>query len=95
MAGLSLQYRALEDGEAAANRLSKQFRELGLAYPAGTTDSSAFGELGDSSALAGLVDEMETEVGEEMGAAQSKLSGVGSALDTVWTYVHRADTADA
>ncbi|MFI7438897.1 hypothetical protein [Nonomuraea indica] len=94
MAGLSLQYRALEDGEAAANRLSKHFRELGTGYPAGTTASSIFGDLDDSSALAGLVNELETEAGDEMGAAQSKLSSVGSALDKVWTYVRRADTAD-
>ncbi|MBB6346158.1 hypothetical protein ACWGH8_23250 [Nonomuraea muscovyensis] len=93
MAGLSLQYQALEDGEAAANRLSKRYKELAGGYPAGTADSSIFGKLDDSSALAGLLDEMETEVGDELGAAQSKLSSVGSALDKVWTYVYRADTA--
>lgn len=94
MAGLSVQYKALENGEAAANRLSKHFRELGIGYPAGTTDSTIFGKLDDSSALAGLVDELETEAGDEMGAARSRLSSVGAALDKVWTNVHRADTAD-
>ncbi|GGL56175.1 hypothetical protein [Planomonospora parontospora] len=93
MAGVDLHYEALERCRTAAKTLAGKFADLGAGYPAKGTDSSVFGRLADSSALATAVDEVETAVDGELGHATSRLKGVERALDLVQDNVRGANRA--
>ncbi|MEV4251515.1 hypothetical protein AB0J63_50285 [Streptosporangium canum] len=84
MKNIDVHFDALDDCRTAARKLMGKFGALAETYPAQSTDSSIFGKLTSSSALAAAVDEIEKTVDSEMGIVQSKLDGVEHALGTVW-----------
>ncbi|MFD8532942.1 hypothetical protein ACFV0L_36585 [Streptosporangium canum] len=83
MANLDIHFDALDDCRTAAKKLAGKFGDLAETYPAQSTDSSIFGKLTSSSALAAAVDGIEKTVDSEMGNVKSKLEGVERALSTV------------
>ncbi|SNS79726.1 hypothetical protein SAMN05216276_101685 [Streptosporangium subroseum] len=94
MAGLDLHFDALEQCRTATNKVVKQFRALSGLYPAQGSDSSIFGKLADSSALATALDDVEKTIDSELGSVTSKLDAVERALDDVQRNVRKADNPD-
>lgn len=94
MAGFSLQFQALEDGESAARRLAKDYGELASGYPAKGADSSIFGRLDGSAALAALLDRVEETVGDELEFAKRRLTDVERTLDRVWQVIRNTNRAN-
>ncbi|MFI6787893.1 hypothetical protein ACIBG4_11235 [Nonomuraea sp. NPDC050383] len=93
MAGLDLRYEALDDGQTVARELVKDYRAAAGGYPAATADSLMFGRLDGSSALAGLLDEVEQIISDDLEYAHRRLSGVESALEDVRSNVKKAEKA--
>ncbi|MEV0145224.1 MULTISPECIES: hypothetical protein [unclassified Nonomuraea] len=83
MAGLDLQYKALDDGQTVARELAKDYSAAAGGYPAPTADSLMFGKLDSSSALAGLLDEVEQIASDDLEYAHRRLSGVEAGLEDV------------
>ncbi|NUW44506.1 hypothetical protein [Nonomuraea rhodomycinica] len=92
MAGLDLQYKALDDGQTVAGELVKDYRAAAGDYPA-TASSLMFGKLDGASALAGLLDSVEKIASEDLEYAHRRLSGVESGLEEVETNTRKATKA--
>lgn len=94
MAGIDYNYDALEQCRTTAKKLVGKFGELGDPYPAKGTDSTVFGRLTDSSALATAVDGIERTVDEELANVTGKLKDVERALNDIEDNVRAADAAN-
>ncbi|MEV0236476.1 hypothetical protein [Nonomuraea sp. NPDC050786] len=91
MAGLDIHFDALDDCRSSAKTLIGKFGDLADGYPAGRPDSTIFGKLGDSSALADAVSTVETTADSEFGQVKSLVESVERALDQVQENVRRAN----
>ncbi|MFG1703413.1 hypothetical protein ACFLIM_09475 [Nonomuraea sp. M3C6] len=91
MAGLDIHFDALDDCRTSAKTLKGKFGDLADDYPADRPDSTIFGRLGDSSALADAVRSVETTADNEFGKAKSLMESVERALDLVQDNVRRAN----
>ncbi|NUR88107.1 MAG: hypothetical protein HOY71_28810 [Nonomuraea sp.] len=92
MAGLDIHFDALDDCRIAAKTVAGKFGDLAEGYPAKAADSSIFGKLADSSALATAVDLVESTADREFGKAKSLVQSVERALDLVESNVRKANT---
>ncbi|MER7207237.1 hypothetical protein [Streptosporangium sp. NPDC000239] len=93
MAGIDYSYDALEQCRTTVHELMKNFGELGGPYPAKTTDSTIFGRLTDSSALAEFLDGIEKTVDGELTNVTGKLKDVERALNDIEDNVRTANRA--
>ncbi|TDC02125.1 hypothetical protein E1267_30070 [Nonomuraea longispora] len=91
MAGLDIHFDALDDCRTSARTVAGKFLDLAEAYPHDRPDSTIFGRLSDSSALADAVRDVELAADSEFGKAKSLVSGVERALDLVQDNVRRAN----
>ncbi|MFJ2030196.1 hypothetical protein [Streptosporangium sp. NPDC087985] len=93
VAGTDIHFDALDQCRTTTKKLAGKYGDLGGTYPATSTDSSIFGRLADSGALAGAVDMIENTVDSELGQVKSKLEGVERALDDVQENVRKVNRA--
>ncbi|NUW36962.1 hypothetical protein HTZ77_36990 [Nonomuraea sp. SMC257] len=93
MAGLDLQYKALDDGQVVVRELVKDYSATAGGYPAAAADSTMFGKLDGASALAGLIDNVERIASDDLEYAHRRLSGVESGLEEVETNSRKATKA--
>ncbi|MEV0194833.1 hypothetical protein [Nonomuraea sp. NPDC050691] len=93
MAGLDLQYQALDNGQTVARELVKDYSAAAGGYPAATADSLMFGKLDGASSLAGLLDSVEQIASEDLEYAHRRLSGVESGLEEVRSNTRKAGKA--
>jgi hypothetical protein len=91
MAGLDIHFDALDDCRTSAKTLIGKFGDLADGYPAERPDSTIFGRLSDSSALADAVRGVETTCDSEFGKAKSLVESVERALDLVQDNVRKAN----
>ncbi|MEV7009906.1 hypothetical protein [Streptosporangium sp. NPDC051022] len=94
MAGIDYNYDALEQCRTTAKKLVGKFGELGDPYPARGTDSTVFGRLTDSAALAAALDGVEKTVDDELANVTGKLRDVERALNDIEDNVRRANAAN-
>ncbi|NUO96804.1 MAG: hypothetical protein HOV96_15060 [Nonomuraea sp.] len=92
MAGLDIHFDALDDCRTAAKTVAGKFGDLADGYPAKAADSSIFGKLAGSSALATAVDLVESTADREFGKAKSLVQSVERALDLVESNVRKANS---
>ncbi|MGW4412185.1 hypothetical protein ACWEJ6_49880 [Nonomuraea sp. NPDC004702] len=92
MAGLDIHFEALDDCRIAAKTVAGKFGDLAEGFPAGAADSSIFGKLADSAALATAVDQVESVADREFGKAKSLVQSVERALDLVESNVRKANS---
>ncbi|GAA4233995.1 archaellum component FlaC [Streptosporangium album] len=95
MAGTDIHFDALEQCRTTTKKLAGKYGDLADTYPATSADSSIFGRLTDSSALASAIDTIEKMVDDELGQVKNKLEGVERALDTVQENVRGANKASS
>ncbi|MEU1386289.1 MULTISPECIES: hypothetical protein [unclassified Nonomuraea] len=91
MAGLDIHFEALDDCRIAAHAVANKFGDLADGFPATAVDSSIFGKLAGSSALATVVDGVEGVTDRECGKAKSLVQSVERALDLVESNVRKAN----
>ncbi|SEM05684.1 hypothetical protein [Nonomuraea pusilla] len=89
--GLDIHFSALDDCRIVARTVRGKFGDLADGYPARSPDSSIFGRLDDSGALADAVHLVETTADSEFGKAKSLIEGVETALGQVQDNVRRAN----
>ncbi|MFI6918569.1 hypothetical protein ACIBIZ_01350 [Nonomuraea spiralis] len=92
MAGLDIHFDALDDCRIAANGVVGKFGDLADDYPAKAADSTIFGKLADSSALATVVDRVENTADREFSKAKSLVQSVERAMDLVQSNVRKANS---
>ncbi|GAA0846727.1 hypothetical protein ACFQVD_39960 [Streptosporangium amethystogenes subsp. fukuiense] len=94
MEGIDLHFQALERCRTKVGKLANRIRdELSDDHPAPPSNTSDYGDLTGSAALAGLVDTLEGLIHEELQQVREKLGGVEHALETVQNNVRGANDA--
>ncbi|WP_329085337.1 MULTISPECIES: hypothetical protein [unclassified Streptosporangium] len=92
--GIDLHFQALEQCRKDVGKLANEVRdEVGDNHPASPSNTSDYGKLTGSAALAGLVDDLEKLIDDELRQVTEKLKGVERAMSGVQDNVRGADDA--